>query len=50
MSDRVELTDQAIFSDVSKTIEDALLQTFSKNPEKTKLAQTSYEIALSQLM
>jgi glutamate dehydrogenase/leucine dehydrogenase len=50
MSDKVELTDQAIFSDVSKTIDTALQQTFSKNPEKTKLAQTSYEIALSQLM
>jgi len=50
MSDEVELTDQAIFSDVSKTIENALRQTFSKNTGKTKLAQTSYEIALSQLM
>jgi hypothetical protein len=46
----VELTDQAIFSDVSKTIKNALLKTFSKNQGKTNLAQTSYEIALSQLM
>lgn len=50
MSDSVEITDQAIFSDVSDTIKTAMLRTFSKNPSKTKLAQTSYEIALSQLM
>jgi glutamate dehydrogenase/leucine dehydrogenase len=50
MSDSVEITDQAIFSDVSDTIKTALFRTFSKNPSKTKLAQTSYEIALSQLM
>jgi glutamate dehydrogenase/leucine dehydrogenase len=50
MSDLVEITDQAIFSDVSETIKTALERTFSKNPSKTKLAQTSYEIALSQLM
>jgi hypothetical protein len=50
MSDKVEITDQAIFSDVSNTIENALKKTFASNPGKTKLAQTSYEIALSQLM
>lgn len=50
MSEEVELTDQAIFADVSKTIRTALQHSFSKNPEKTKLSQTSYEIALAQLM
>ncbi len=50
MSDKAEVTDQAIFSDVSQTIKTALMKTQSKNPGKTKLAQTSYEIALSQLM
>lgn len=50
MSDKVEVTDQAIFSDVSNTIENALKKTFASNPGKTKLAQNSYEIALSQLM
>ena len=50
MSDKVEITDQAIFNDVSETIKIALERTFSKNPGKTKLAQTSYEIALTQLM
>ncbi len=50
MSDKVEITDQAIFSDVSNTIKNALKKTFEVNPGKTKLAQNSYEIALSQLM
>jgi glutamate dehydrogenase/leucine dehydrogenase len=50
MSEEVELTDQAIFADVSETIRTALQHSFSKNPEKTKLSQTSYEIALAQLM
>lgn len=50
MSEEVELTDQAIFADVSETIRTALQHSFSKNPGKTKLSQTSYEIALAQLM
>ena len=50
MSEEAELTDQAIFADVSKTIHSALERSFSKNKEKTKLSQTSYEIALAQLM
>lgn len=50
MSDKAEVTDQAIFSDVSQTIKTALMKTHSKNPGKANLAQTSYEIALSQLM
>lgn len=50
MSEEVELTDQAIFADVSETIRTAMQRSFSKNPGKTKLSQTSYEIALAQLM
>jgi glutamate dehydrogenase/leucine dehydrogenase len=50
MSDNVEVTDQEIFSDVSKTIKNAMEKTFSQNPKKTKLAQTSFEIALAQLV
>jgi glutamate dehydrogenase/leucine dehydrogenase len=50
MSEEAELTDQAIFADVSKTIHRALERSFSKNQGKTKLSQTSYEIALAQLM
>src|SRR5690606_38372218 len=50
MSDEAEVTDQAIFSDVSSTIEKALKKTFSENPQKSKLAQTSFKIALTQLV
>lgn len=50
MSDGAEVTDEAIFSDVSNTIKEAMKKSFSKNPEKTKLAQTSFEIALTQLV
>jgi len=50
MSEEAEVTDQAIFADVSETILHALERSFSKNQGKTKLSQTSYEIALAQLM
>lgn len=50
MSDEAEVTDQAIFSDVSRTILTALEKTFSENPQKTKLAQTSFKTALEQLV
>jgi glutamate dehydrogenase/leucine dehydrogenase len=50
MSDRAVLTDEAIFGDVSKTIADALYLTFEKNSSKTKLGETSLEIALKQLV
>jgi len=50
MSEKAVVTDEAIFKDVSKTINRALKKTFEKNPEKTLLAQTSLEIALRQLI
>ena len=50
MSDNAEVTDQAIFSDVSSTIEKALKKTFSENPSKTNIAQASFKIALAQLV
>ena len=50
MSEGAEVTDQAIFTDVSDTILKALEHSHSKNQGKTKLSQTSYEIALAQLM
>jgi glutamate dehydrogenase/leucine dehydrogenase len=50
MSDGAEVTDQAIFSDVSNTILKALQKSYSGNQGRTKLSQTSYEIALAQLM
>lgn len=50
MSEGAEVTDKAIFSDVSKTIRKAMKKTFSENPSKNKLAQTSFKIALTQLV
>jgi glutamate dehydrogenase/leucine dehydrogenase len=50
MSEKAVVTDEAIFKDVSKTINRALKNTFGKNPEKIRLAQTSLEIALRQLI
>ena len=50
MSEGAEVTDQAIFADVSSTILKALQDAHAKNQGSTKLSQTSYEIALAQLM
>ena len=50
MSDGAEVTDQAIFADVSHTIFTALQRSHAQNQGRTKLSQTSYEIALAQLM
>ena len=50
MSDKAEVTDQAIFNDVSQTIKKALEKTFADNPGKTKLAESSFKIALAQLV
>lgn len=45
-----KITDDEIFSDTSKTIEKALKNVFEKNPKRTKLAETAFEIALAQLI
>ncbi|PRY89291.1 Glu/Leu/Phe/Val dehydrogenase dimerization domain-containing protein [Mongoliibacter ruber] len=50
MSGNAEVTDDAIFKDVSKTISKALKKSFAKSQEKTKIAQTSLELALKQLV
>ncbi len=50
MGEKAEVTDEAIFSDVSSTIEHALKKTFYENSGKTKLAETSFKIALAQLV
>lgn len=50
MSDGAVVTDDGIFNDVSQTIEKAMRKTFEKNSAKTKIAQTSFEIALNQLV
>ncbi|SFU09953.1 Glutamate dehydrogenase/leucine dehydrogenase [Algoriphagus locisalis] len=50
MTDNAEVTDMAIFTDVSSTIEKALMDVHAKNPEKVKLAENSFNIALAQLV
>lgn len=50
MSEKAFVTDHAIFSDVSATILKALNEAFQKNPFRTRIAQTSLEIALKQLV
>lgn len=50
MSGNAEVTDDAIFKDVSKTIAKALKKTHAINTAKTKIAQTSLELALKQLV
>ena len=46
----VDLSDEAIFSDTSTTIERALKETQGRNQGRTGLAATAFEIALSKLM
>lgn len=50
MESEVEITDGAIFSDISQTIANALVKSHAKNPARTEIAKTSFEIALSQLL
>mgnify|MGYP000748902332 CR=1 FL=1 len=49
-SDLDELTDQGIFEDTSNIIKKALENTHLKNPQKTGVAKTAFEIALKQLV
>ncbi len=50
MEREVSLEDEHIFGDISATIRRALEATHSLNPKTTRLAQTSFEIALRQLV
>ncbi len=50
MERRVEMTDEAIFSDTSNTIKKALQKTFSRSASKTKISETAFEIALKELV
>lgn len=50
MEDEVEITDDAIFHDISNVIGQALQKTHTKHQAKTEIAKTSFEIALSQLL
>ncbi len=50
MENEVSMEDEAIFSDVSQRIREALENTYKKNTSKLGIAQTSFEIALRQLI
>lgn len=50
MSEEAIVTDQALFSDVSQTISKALEKTYDHQKNKTKLAEISFQLALSQLV
>ncbi len=50
MESEVEISDRAIFMDVSNTIKHALLKCYARNESKQELTQTAYEIALKQLI
>ena len=50
MSDKVQITDDALFQDVSKTVYDALRKCHVANPKKTQIVQTALEIALQKLL
>lgn len=50
MEAEVVMDDASIFRDISKTIRTVLDKTKKVNPNKTKIAQASFEIALKQLV
>ncbi|MCS6974079.1 MAG: amino acid dehydrogenase [Cyclobacteriaceae bacterium] len=50
MEREVSLEDEDVFGDISSTIRKALEKTHMRNPGRTRLTQTSYEIALQQLV
>ncbi len=50
MNQDIELSDEAIFSDTSRTIKIALTKTHERNPNPLNLSETAFEIALEQLL
>lgn len=50
MENEVRMDDREIFADISGTIRKALEKTYAANPRTTRIAQTSFEIALKQLV
>jgi glutamate dehydrogenase/leucine dehydrogenase len=50
MENEVKMDDASIFNDISQTIRSAMVKTRSMNQKKTGIAQTSFEIALEQLV
>jgi len=50
MEGKVQMTDEAIFSDTSKTIHQAIKNTFNNNSSKKNISKTAFEIALKELL
>lgn len=50
MENQVNMDDASIFNDISQTIRSALVKAQATNRKKTGIAQTSFEIALQQLV
>jgi hypothetical protein len=49
MEKKVQMTDEAIFSDTSETIKKAIEKIHSLNSSKINISSTAFEIALKQL-
>lgn len=50
MEQKVQMTDEAIFSDTSMRIKQAIKNVHDKNKSKINISETAFEIALSQLI
>lgn len=50
MERKVQMTDEAIFSDTSNIIKQAIQKIYNKDQSKTGISATAFEIALSQLI
>lgn len=50
MEQRVQMTDDAIFSDTSSIIKNALQEVYNNNNGKTNLSKSAFEIALKKLV
>jgi hypothetical protein len=50
MQENIEMKDIAIFTDVSKTIENALKEVFDSSKKTTNISKTALNIALKKLI
>ena len=50
MEKKVQMTDEAIFSDISETIKKAIEKAYNLNSDKKNISATAFEIALKQLV
>ena len=50
MERRVQMTDEAIFNDISLTIKNAIEKTYNHNSSSKNISRTAFELALQQLV